>query len=238
MKNKSIGISVGALCTILLTSCSGGGGGGGSSTPPAAPVASSVTISGATLWPGTTLTGGYVYSDSSGAPEGASKYQWLSNGVPMIAIDAQSISHTLTAQDFNTTIGFEVTPVTSAGTGAVAGSTVAVNLASLVNQYGGLSWSPFNLNIYNWSAANTYCTTATINGTTGWRLPTISELNNYLHAAEAALITQAVTGVSTSYYYWSSTAGGSVGTHSTIWLIYTNPIDLNDSTSNLAVCTK
>jgi len=39
-----------------------------------------------------------------------------------------------------------------------------------------LTWSPFLKQTYRWSDANTYCTTSSINGQTGWRLPTQPEL--------------------------------------------------------------
>lgn len=38
---------------------------------------------------------------------------------------------------------------------------------------GGLTWSPANISL-NWGAANAYCS-GTINGSSGWRLPTLPE---------------------------------------------------------------
>lgn len=42
--------------------------------------------------------------------------------------------------------------------------------------YGGLTWAPRGSTKYDWGAANAYCTTSTLNGATGWRLPTEAEL--------------------------------------------------------------
>ena len=44
-----------------------------------------------------------------------------------------------------------------------------------VNQ-GGLTWTPNNAK-NSWNDANAYCTTSTINGQKGWRLPTKAELD-------------------------------------------------------------
>ena len=41
--------------------------------------------------------------------------------------------------------------------------------------YGGLIWSPANV-AFAWGNASSYCA-GTVNGTTGWRLPTVSELS-------------------------------------------------------------
>ena len=43
---------------------------------------------------------------------------------------------------------------------------------------GGLTWMPVNSSEKNWSSANAYCTNTTINGQTGWRLPTKDELKS------------------------------------------------------------
>jgi hypothetical protein len=67
---------------------------------------------------------------------------------------------------------------------------------------------PISTTSYTWTAANTYCTTTTINGQTGWRLPTQAELsafNTYLALPEqSALIGQGWSLSGT----WSSTSAG------------------------------
>ena len=67
------------------------------------------------------------------------------------------------------------------------------NTAALPAGYvseGVLTWMPISTTKYNWTAANTYCTTTTINGQTGWRLPTQAELSAF--ATYLALPDQAV----------------------------------------------
>ncbi|MEI7612546.1 MAG: DUF1566 domain-containing protein [Betaproteobacteria bacterium] len=63
---------------------------------------------------------------------------------------------------------------------------VAVTTLALPAGYvtqGGLTWTPNTIGGWNgsgytdWSTANTYCMTSSINGQTGWRLPTPAELN-------------------------------------------------------------
>ena len=64
---------------------------------------------------------------------------------------------------------------------------------------GGLTWSPAKIGL-EWGAANSYCA-GTINGTTGWRLPTLAELD-----ALAASGQQRSGGWRVDYT-WTSTAG-------------------------------
>jgi len=66
---------------------------------------------------------------------------------------------------------------------------------------GGLVWMPVTF-VKTWGEANTYCTTQTINGQTGWRLPTQTELSAL--DASGAMSGQGWTlGIT-----WSSTSGG------------------------------
>lgn len=59
---------------------------------------------------------------------------------------------------------------------AVTGNTITRN---------GRTWSPVSF-IGTWAEANSYCTTTTINGTTGWRLPTEFELSELFTSGAAA----------------------------------------------------
>ncbi len=62
----------------------------------------------------------------------------------------------------------------------VASTTSSVSFTAGPTGYvyqGGLTWMPISATTYTWSAANTYCTTTTINGSSGWRLPTDTELS-------------------------------------------------------------
>jgi hypothetical protein len=65
--------------------------------------------------------------------------------------------------------------VTVASVLTVGGSRSAVP-AGYVSQ-GGLIWSPVTSTNYNWTQANTYCTSSVLNGQSGWRLPTLFELS-------------------------------------------------------------
>lgn len=55
---------------------------------------------------------------------------------------------------------------------------------------GGLTWTPNNLiapDIYvGWDAANNFCTTNKFNGQSGWRLPTLAELNKLYESGAIA----------------------------------------------------
>ncbi len=76
------------------------------------PVASNVTISG-TPQVGQTLTGGYMYSDAEGDPEGTSTFRWFGGNV--VISGATSTSYTLVGADEDSLITFEVTPVAQSG---------------------------------------------------------------------------------------------------------------------------
>ncbi|WP_162304524.1 FISUMP domain-containing protein [Maribellus luteus] len=74
------------------------------------------------------LTGDYTYTDVDNEPEGASVYKWYrsdnSDGSsPVLISGATGITYTLTSSDFGKYIGFEVTPVATAG---LPGSAVRV----------------------------------------------------------------------------------------------------------------
>jgi hypothetical protein len=85
--------------------------------------------------------------------------------------------------------------------------------AGYVSQ-GGLTWIPNNVvNPPNgwdtWTNANAYCTGTTINGQTGWRLPTAAELSALY--ASGAMNGQSWALANT----WSSTPSGA-GYHETV----------------------
>lgn len=91
-----------------------------------APTASDVTITG-TPEVGEKLTGDYSYQDVNGDPEGTSVYKWYraddANGTNKAVINnANTIEYTLTTDDADKYISFEVTPV--ATTGILTGSPV------------------------------------------------------------------------------------------------------------------
>ncbi len=95
------------------------------------PSVSNVQISG-TPAIGYTLTGSYNYNDG-GSGSNISTFRWLRNGTTPIA-GALSVSYVVQASDLNSTITFEVTPVTSAGTpnsGTVVASAATVPVENL-----------------------------------------------------------------------------------------------------------
>ena len=72
---------------------------------------------------------------------------------------------------------------------------------------GNLCWMPVVTTAIAWSQANTACTTATINGQTGWRLPTQTEL-------QALVASQAFVGQGwTLDWAWSSTVNSGTSNH-------------------------
>jgi len=108
--------------------------------------------------------------------------------------------------------------------------------STTVNGYvvqGGLTWMPNNIGPWaggytDWNTANTYCTTATINGQTGWRLPTQPELSA-LYASGAIVAGLGWTKVLT----WSSTSY-EPGTHSVVDLDGGREYWLRDTFNNVS----
>lgn len=98
-----------------------------------APVASSVSISGSAAL-GELLTGTYTFSDVNANTEATSTYRWLradtSNGSYAAISGATSINYTLTSDDLNKYIKFEVTPV--ANTAPTTGTPVLSSATSQV----------------------------------------------------------------------------------------------------------
>ena len=77
---------------------------------------------------------------------------------------------------------------------------------------GGLTWMPISATTYTQAAANTLCT-STINGLTGWRLPTQPELS-------ALNSTGAAVGQGWAFAFtWSSTPGDIAGYHYVVELL-------------------
>ena len=87
------------------------------------------------------------------------------------------VRHTTSASYGATTY----TTLTIGGVSDVFTSITVVALPAGYIKQGGLTWSPNNTTVpapghADWNTANNYCNTATINGETGWRLPTLDEL--------------------------------------------------------------
>ena len=76
------------------------------------PVATDVKIEGFAQV-GATLTGLYVYEDINGDAEGLSLFKWYADGG--VIAGATSLSYTLTGDDVDKAIAFEVTPISETG---------------------------------------------------------------------------------------------------------------------------
>jgi hypothetical protein len=106
------------------------------SVTPTAPVASSVSISGSAAI-GELLTGTYTFSDINANTEATSTYRWLrsdtSNGSYTAISGATSINYTITSDDLNKYIKFEVTPVanTSPTTGIAVLSSATAQISEI-----------------------------------------------------------------------------------------------------------
>src|SRR5487761_2690148 len=156
-----------------------------------------------------TASGGtapYTYSITSGTlPTGLSFSTSLGTVTGIPALSSAAANVVFSVQDAN-----NVVASTTSSVSFTAGPTGYV-------YQGGLTWMPISATTYTWSAANTYCTTTTINGTSGWRLPTQLELSALYNAYpnnSSVLTAQGWTLIFT----WSSTpysAGSHYGVHLT-----------------------
>ncbi|MDP1772550.1 MAG: hypothetical protein Q8L15_09730 [Methylobacter sp.] len=195
---------------------------------PAAPTASAVSISG-TAQVGQVLTGSYTYADANNDPQGTSTFRWLRDGVAIVGATASTYT-IVSAGDGGTTITFEVTPVSTiaptTGTPVVSGATATV--PAYVSQ-AGLTWMPTT------GVDGTYAQAAalragTINGQTGWRLPTDAELS-------ALYASGAMNGQGwTLGYTWSSTPGGPG--HRTVSLGTGSVLGIQDTSVSYMACVR
>ncbi|HEY4079956.1 MAG TPA: putative Ig domain-containing protein [Burkholderiaceae bacterium] len=108
---------------------------------------------------------------------------------------------------------------------------------------GGLTWlAPANTTVPHAYALNTLCV-GTINGMTGWRLPTVVELTAFYAATKNSTGTGnsylASLGWSTSSaYYWASDAGTSSGSFARINIGTGSNSSQGASSSNYATCVR
>ncbi len=150
-----------------------------------------ITVAGINAATAITITGGEYQINGGGWTSAAGT---VTNGQTVKVRHTTSASNG-TATDTTLTIGGVSDTFTS--------TTVAGLPAGYISQ-GGLIWSPNNATVpapgyADWNTANTYCNTATINGQTGWRLPTPAELSSLY--SSGALAGQGWTLLNT----WSST---------------------------------
>jgi len=133
---------------------------------------------------------------------------------------AGTVTNGQTVKVRHTTSGSNSTATNTTLTiGGVSDTFTTTTLAGLPAGYisqGGLIWSPNNatvsvLGYAKWNAANTFCTTQTINGQTGWRLPTTAELVALYHSGALSGQGWALNRT------WSSTPRGA-GSHESVRL--------------------
>jgi len=116
MIKKSITYNV-ILALFILSIQACGGGRNGDDTPAnSAPTANSVRITdsnGGQALVGDSLLGSYTYADVDNDAEGTSTFRWLRNNIAITGVN--SISYTVTAEDIDRSISFEVVPVATTG---------------------------------------------------------------------------------------------------------------------------
>jgi hypothetical protein len=140
---------------------------------------------------------GSASSDPNGDPL---TYSWTLTSTPLGSTSAltgaTSVAPTFTADLPGTYIASLVV-----NDGALNSTAATVTITGLPTGYvaqGGLVWMPVTFNA-TWPNADAYCTSATINGLTGWRMPTQPELS-------ALYASGAMTGQGwTLWGTWSST---------------------------------
>ncbi|WP_429169492.1 Ig-like domain-containing protein, partial [Aeromonas hydrophila] len=165
-------------------------------TPNTAPVASSLTwVTPITASVDEPFILKWTYSDAESDAQSGSTVEWFRNGVSLGAPTA-----TLTANKFvyypasglaGATLTAKITP--KASTGTATGTTVtspAITVAAKGSLTGFVS-STASTTVMNWETADNYCKSLNVNGYTGYRLPTPTELQQ--------VFTQ-VTGVSSGTY--------------------------------------
>lgn len=154
-----------------------------------------ITVSGINAAVAISVTGG-EYRINGGA--------WTSSAGTVTNGQTVKLRHTSSAS--NNTVTNTVLTI-----GGVSDTFTTTTVAALPPGYisqGGLTWMPITV-IDNWTNANTYCTTTTINGQTGWRLPTTAELTSLSGSG-------AMNGLGLGWI-WSSTPNGA-GRHENVIL--------------------
>jgi hypothetical protein len=96
--------------------------------------------------------------------------------------------------------------------------------------YAGRSWTPTLLN--TWANANTFCTTTTINGLTGWRLPTDFELSELKKNVDLTVQGWILSKT------WSSVKGSITDSRITIDLSSGTPSDILEITGAYFTCMR
>lgn len=180
-----------------------------------------ITVAGINAATAITISGG-EYQINGGS--------WTSAAGTVTNGQTVKLRHTTSASNGTTTD----TTLTIGGVSDTFTSTTVAGLPTGYIQQGGLTWMPNNIGpwsmygyqgVTDWNTANTYCNTATINGQTGWRLPTVDELSSLYNSGALAGQGWTLNGT------WSSTPDGA-GTHYYVFLylggVYWNDDAIND----------
>ena len=151
------------------------------------------------------------------------------NGVLASVTSATATQLVVTVPTNATTGNITVTvgswTATSATSFTVPANSVSPNFVS----QGGLTWMPVTFQD-TLSNANAYCTSTTINGQTGWRLPTQAELLALYYSG--AMNGQGWT-ISSSTYVWSSAINGNI-----LSLVSGNGGTSGDPQTNYVTCVR
>lgn len=102
---------------------------------------------------------------------------WSSNNTAVATVNSSGIVFASSGPNYTTCSAISGCPTATitAASGAVSAHQL-ISVPGYPIAQGGLTWMPVSYINYSWQGANTYCTTTTINGATGWRLPTVAEL--------------------------------------------------------------
>ena len=168
-------------------------------TPSTVVASNAITVTGINVAANISVTGG-AYQIDGGA--------WTSIAGTVTVGQTVKVRHS-TSASYSTAVNTVLT------IGGVSDTFTTTTVTGFVS-HGGLTWSPNNATVPgsadSWDPANTFCTTQTINGQTGWRLPTTAELASL--SSSGALAGQGwwLTGT------WSSTPGPNPGSHEYVFL--------------------
>ncbi len=150
---------------------------------------------------GTTSCDATLSTDKLSTTECLADAKAGSNGYPHIALD---IKFSPTAQG---THSVQLTPLSSNGS-VLPGALTFTGTGQMVLptgyfQLNGLVYSKPDGVTRTWSNASSYCTTSTLAGVTGWRMATVTEMENFRY--QKAVFDPAGNGWPSTGYAWTST---------------------------------
>ncbi|SHN72308.1 inverse autotransporter beta domain-containing protein, partial [Desulfovibrio litoralis] len=146
-------------------------------------------------------TGFYILQESTQTPPSVSDVFASATNVSLIN-GSSTINFNNLKYSTAYTLYFVATDGTTPQTVVSSTSLTTANLPTGYVDFNDLIWRPIDSNTLTWNDANTACTTQTINGQTGWRLPSKQELLDLFNSGR--MIGQGWALGSA----WSSDAGG------------------------------